>query len=32
LVAGVSNLRLWKNRDVALMVTRELKMNMMTYV
>ncbi len=28
LVAGISNLQLWKNRDVALMVTRELKINM----
>lgn len=29
LVAGVSNLRLWKNREVALMAIKELNMNMM---
>jgi len=29
LVAGISNLQLWKNREVALMVIRESNMNMM---
>jgi hypothetical protein len=28
LVAGISNLRLWKNREVILMATKESNMNM----